>query len=318
MDVRKSGANPGVGLVLAAAVLWGTVGPAQVLASSPMTPAALGGWRLVAGGLVLAVCTVRPRRLRAFATRSMVRPLLICAFSTGLYQVAFLSSVARAGAALATVVALGIAPAATGVCARWLTGERMSAAWLAGTVAAVAGCALLLAPGNTRVDPFGLLLAVAAGSCYGLYTVFAKRTADAHPAAHLPTLSALTLLVGSVPLLPWMLGDLAPVRDGGTLALIGWLGVATTAVAYWLFTAGLSRVRATTASTLSLAEPLAAALIGVFLLDERLTGSAWAGCALILAGMIVTCLPPLPRRRPAARMPQAVEPLGRDRHEVSA
>ncbi|CAL9332182.1 putative inner membrane transporter YicL [Streptomyces sp. enrichment culture] len=315
MDVRKNGSRSGVYLVLAAAVLWGTVGPAQVLTAGPMTPAALGGWRLVAGGLVLAAFTVRPRRLRDVVPRGAVGPLLICAFSTGLYQAAFLSSVARTGAALATVIALGIAPAATGVCARWLTGERTGPVWLAGTVAAVAGCTLLLAPGTARVDPFGLLLAVAAGTCYGLYTVVAKRTADAHPGAHLPALSALTLLVGSVPLLPWMLQDTAPLRDGGTLALIAWLGVATTAVAYWLFTTGLSRVRATTAGTLSLAEPLAAALIGVLLLRERLSPSAWAGCALILTGMIIICLPPRPGRRSTAPPTEATAAPGGDRAE---
>ncbi|WP_280402139.1 hypothetical protein [Nocardia carnea] len=39
----------------------------------------------------------------------------------------------------------------------------------------------------------------------------------------------------------------APVRDGATPALIAWPALATTAAAYWLFTAGLARVRATTA-----------------------------------------------------------------------
>jgi drug/metabolite transporter, DME family len=200
------------------------------------------------------------------------------------------------------VIALGTAPAATGVCARLVAGERMGAAWMASTVAAVAGCALLLTPGSgARVDPLGLLLAVAAGTCYGLYTVFAKQLAAEGRAADLPTLSALSLLLGSLPLLPWMITDSTPLRDGATLALIAWLGLATTAAAYWLFTAGLSRVRATAAGTLSLAEPLAAALIGVLLLHEHLSPLAWAGCALILAGMITTCLPTMPRSRSSAR-----------------
>ena len=96
-------------------------------------------------------------------------------------------------------------------------------------------------------------------------------------------------------------GDGCRWRDGTTLALIAWLGLATTAAAYWLFTAGLVRVRATTAGTLSLAEPLVAALIGVLLLHEHLSPSAWAGCTLILAGMITTCLPPMPHSRSSAR-----------------
>ncbi|MFE7427547.1 DMT family transporter [Streptomyces sp. NPDC057545] len=306
MDTRKNGPAFGAGLVLAAAVLWGTVGPAQVLAASPMTPAALGGWRLAVGGLVLGALTAcRPKTLRVLAEGRDLRPLLVCAVSTGAYQAAFLSSVSRTGAALATVIALGTAPAVTGVCARLVAGEQMGAGWTAGTLAAVAGCTLLLAPGSgARVDPLGLLLAVAAGTCYGLYTVYAKQLAATNRTADLPTLSALTLLLGSLPLLPWMISDTTPLHDGPTLALIAWLGLATTAAAYWLFTTGLIRIRATTAGTLSLAEPLAAALIGVFLLHEHLPPLAWAGCALILAGMITTCLPTMPRGRSSARATQ--------------
>ncbi|MFF7331773.1 DMT family transporter [Streptomyces sp. NPDC090306] len=292
METRTNGSLSGAGLVLGAAVLWGTVGPAQVLASSPMAPAALGGWRLLVGGLVLGVFTVRRTTLRSLGKGSVVRPLLVCAVSTGVYQAALMSSVARTGAALATVVALGVAPAAIGLCARWVTGERMTAVWTVGTVAAVIGCALLLTPTSAGVDALGLLLAVAAGACYGLYTVFAKKLAGAVPAAQLPAFSALSLLAGAVPLAPWMISSASPVRQGSTLALTLWLGVTTTAVAYWLFTTGLTRVRATTAGTLSLAEPLAAALIGVLLLHERLSAVAWTGGALILAGMIVMCLPP--------------------------
>jgi DME family drug/metabolite transporter len=302
MEKRTADSAFGAGPVLAAALLWGTVGPAQVLASSPMTPTALGGRRLLTGGLVLAVLTVRPGTVRALASRRVLGALLLCALTTGLFQAAFLSSVARTGAALATVIALGTAPAAIGVCARWLTGERMSRAWVISTVTAVCGCALLLGPGGSRVDPAGLLLGVAAGSCYGLYTVFAQRmaadTSDVEP----PALSALSLLLGSLLLLPWTTDGISPVHDGATVALVAWLGLVTTTAAYWLFTAGISRVRATTAGTLSLAEPLAAALIGVLLLHEHLSLTAWTGCALILAGMVTACLLPPRRGRSAARM----------------
>jgi DME family drug/metabolite transporter len=302
METRTGNPAFGAGLVLAAAVLWGTVGPAQVLASSPMAPTALGGWRLLAGGLVLAVLTVRPRTVRALASRTVLCSLLLCAFTTGLFQAVFLSSVARTGAALATVIALGTAPAAIGVCARRITGERMSPAWVISTVTAVCGCALLLGPGSARVDPVGLLLGVAAGTCYGLYTVFAKQMAADTSSVELPALSALSLLLGSLFLLPWMINGASPVHDSTTIALVTWLGLATTTAAYWLFTAGISRVRATTAGTLSLAEPLAAALIGVLFLHEHLSLPAWAGCALILAGMVATCLLPLSRGQSSAQV----------------
>ena len=300
MDERNDG--PGLGAVpfLAAAVLWGTVGPAQVLAAGPIGPAALGGWRLLGGGVVLGAFTLtRRERLRTLASRSMVRPALVCALCTGLYQVMFMSAVARTGAALATVIALGSVPAATGVCARRLNGERLGLAWLVSTAAAVAGCALLLAPGGgTRVDALGLFLAVITGVCYALYTVYARRVADAEPDVDLPALSALCLLAGSLMFVPWMVGDAAALRHGGTLALIAWLCVAATAVPYWLYSVGLPRLRgASAAGTLSLAEPLSAALLGVLLLHERISAPTWSGCGLILGGMLVTLCMPAPRAR---------------------
>ena len=47
----------GAPLVTAAAALWGTIGPAQVLAASAVGPAALAGWRQLVGCLALGVAT---------------------------------------------------------------------------------------------------------------------------------------------------------------------------------------------------------------------------------------------------------------------
>src|SRR5687768_7798195 len=97
----------GVALVLTAAGLWGTVGPAQVMAGSAASPLALGAVRLLLGGLVLSALVPLLHRGRySFAVlwrRPTVVWLLAAAVSTAAYQAAFLSSVARTGAALATV-----------------------------------------------------------------------------------------------------------------------------------------------------------------------------------------------------------------------
>jgi drug/metabolite transporter (DMT)-like permease len=53
MEQRNDGS--GILLVLLAGILWATVGPAQVLAGTDVTPAALGGARILSGGLVLAL-----------------------------------------------------------------------------------------------------------------------------------------------------------------------------------------------------------------------------------------------------------------------
>ncbi|MFH8805104.1 DMT family transporter [Streptomyces sp. NPDC017936] len=298
MRRQKQGFSSGAGLILGAALLWGTVGPAQALAGASMGPAALGGWRLLVGGAVLAApaCRRLPALLPALR-HGLARPLLICATATGIYQAVFLYSTARTGAALATVVALGTAPVATGLIARAVCGERLTRTWLVSTASAVIGCVLLMAPTGTGVDALGLLAATVSGVCYGLYTVYAKRLATDHPDVHLPMVSALSLLLGAVPLVPWMAADTAALGQPATLSLIAWLGLATTALPYGLFSAGITSTSAASVGTLSLAEPLTASFLGVFVLHERLTATAALGSLLMLGGLAAACLP-APRTRP--------------------
>jgi DME family drug/metabolite transporter len=71
------------------------------------------------------------------------------------------------------------------------------------------------------------------------------------------------------------------------VALIGGVDVATLALAYAPFAHGVSTLGSPTAVTISLLEPLTAALLGVFVLSEHLTGAMAAGCALILAGLVL-------------------------------
>lgn len=308
MVMQKYSFSGGAGLILGAALLWGTVGPAQALAGSPLSPAALGGWRLLVGGAVLGAVTHRRLLTLLPALRQGVaRPLLVCAAATALFQAAFLYSAARTGAALATVVALGAAPVATGLIARSVNGESLTRTWSISTAAAVSGCALLLAPTGAGVDVLGLLAALVSGVCYGLYTVSAKKLTTDHPDAPLPGVSALSLLLGAVPLTPWMVTDSAALGQPAALGLIAWLGLATTALAYWLFSAGIPATSAAAVGTLSLAEPLAASFLGVFVLHERLTTTAVLGSLLILGGLAAACLP-APRTRPATTEPGTPAP----------
>jgi drug/metabolite transporter, DME family len=104
--------------VLLAAALWGTVGPAQVLAGSAADPGALGVGRLLAGGAVLALLGLRTGGWAALLRPGVRGWVGLAAIATGVYQVAFAHAVHELGAALGTAIALGVAPVATGLCAR--------------------------------------------------------------------------------------------------------------------------------------------------------------------------------------------------------
>jgi DME family drug/metabolite transporter len=78
------------------------------------------------------------------------------------------------------------------------------------------------------------------------------------------------------------------VATGRGLAVATYLAVLTTALAYLLYARGLRTTAVTTATTLGLAEPAIAAVLGLAVLSEHLTITGLAG----LWG---------PRRRPGHR-----------------
>ncbi|HEY8492631.1 MAG TPA: DMT family transporter, partial [Myxococcota bacterium] len=161
---------------------------------------------------------------------------------------------------------------------------------------ACAGVALLaLAGADASISAPGVLLALVAGASYAGYTLAAKRMlVDGHAPA---TVMAGAFGLGAVLLVPVLaatgVGWLAE-PEGAALALF--LGVVPTAAAYLLFARGLRRLSASETATLTLAEPLTAATLGVIVLSERMSAPAALGAALILGGLLALAAP---SRKPA-------------------
>jgi DME family drug/metabolite transporter len=94
--------------------------------------------------------------------------------------------------------------------------------------------------------------------------------------------------------------------EGAALAL--YLGAIPTALAYVLFARGLNRIGAGETATLTLAEPITAAALGVIALGERPSAAAAAGAALVLSGLAVLTLWPARPAGVAAAPPTAARP----------
>jgi DME family drug/metabolite transporter len=202
-----------------------------------------------------------------------------------MYQLAFFAGVSRTGVAVGTVVAIGSGPVFTGIGGRLVLGEPMTARWWTATTLAVAGAAMIaLGGGDARVDPLGIVLTLVAGLAYAGYTLASKQllVAGAPPDATMAAAFAL----GAALLLPVFAmrptGWLASPRG---LAVAVFLGLFPTAAAYRLFARGLQHMSGAHATTLVLAEPATALVLGALVLDERPGAVALAGMALVLAGV---------------------------------
>ncbi len=295
----SSSATPllaGPGLVLLAAMLWGTTGTAQAFAPAGFDSTVIGALRLALGGgalLLLALARGQLGSLRGWP----LWPTLGAALFTACYQLCFFAAVAKTGVAVGTIVGIGSSPIAAGVLAFLLRGERPGRLWMLATALAVVGCSLLsLSGAKVAVDPLGVALAVGAGAAYAAYTLVIKGLLDGRSP---DAVIAIVFCLGALLLAPLMLGrDFAWLAQPRGVAVILHLGLVTAGLAYWLFARGLVAVPVSTAVTLSLAEPLTAGLLGVVVLGEVLTPKAFVGIGLIFAGLLLLTLGgrALPRR----------------------
>ncbi|RFS85403.1 EamA family transporter [Actinomadura spongiicola] len=292
--------------ILFAASLWGTTGTVRTFAdgSSAFSVAAV---RVIVGGLVLFALAAASRRgaglRRLFRDRRNAPLVGVGAVTIAAYQTAFFVSAGRAGVAVATIVTIGSAPAFTGAVGLVTRRAAPGGRWALATTGAVAGCALLVGGGrDAGTDPAGIALALLSGLSYAVYATVASvlitRGEDDR------AVTGALFGAAAVPLVPILLtqpaGWVATV-PGALIAL--YLGVVTTGGGYLLFARGLRTTPATTATTLTLAEPAVAAVLGIALLDERLGPVALGGLGLLAVSLVVLVAPV--RRRNAAERAQA-------------
>jgi DME family drug/metabolite transporter len=271
--------------VVGAATLWGTNGTAQALGPDGASSVAVGATRNVVGALVLVAIAASRGRLLGGAKDLERRPLLLAAAATAAYQLCFFGGVRLAGVAIGTVVGVGSGPVWGGLVG-WLgRGERPGRRWVVATALALAGATLLATTTSDGepVDPLGIALALGAGLTYALFALWSKGLTDRHDPDLVMT---WVFALSAVALLPLgLVAGIGPLLSGRGLAMALWLGVVSLAASYLLFGRGIAGVAVATATTLSLAEPLTAATLGIVALDEDLTGAAVAGMALVFAGL---------------------------------
>jgi DME family drug/metabolite transporter len=293
--------------VVAAAILFGTTGTSQALGPAGTTPLAVGAVRLAIGGTALAVVGLllgaRARRRTPSPPRPSLRALglmVVTGICLAAYQPLFFLGTERNGVAVGTVVALGSAPVLAGVIEWFLTRRAPSRPWMLATALALGGVALLTfgGPGGASgADPAGFAGSLGAGAAFAVFANAQRRLMDVgwDPFTVAGAMGGFSA-IASAAALPFV--DLSWLGTSQGLVMALWLGLATITVAYALFTWGLGRLTAATAATLTLAEPLTAAVLGLAVLGEQLAPPAIAGLAVLGAGLVLLAAGSRARRDP--------------------
>jgi len=287
-----------VAAVVAAAALFGTTGTAVQRGPAGATSLGVGAARLLLGGATLAVIarTCRPRGGRAW--RPHVASALLGGLMVAVYQLAFFHATRHAGVALGTVCTIASGPVFAGAIA-WVRSRHVpSRAWVVGTIGCIVGVALLGVAGRSRsdVELIGIATALLSGFGYAAYASVAKHQMERGLDAA-ASMASLFLLGGLITAPLLALEPMAWLRTGRGVVMILHLGVVTVGLAYTLYGRGLRVLPTPTVVTLTLVEPISAALLSVAVLDEPIRALGWVGIGIVLAGLVVAA------RAPAASAP---------------
>jgi DME family drug/metabolite transporter len=274
-------------VVLFAGVLCGTTGTALTRLSPEAPALGAGAMRLLIGGATLAAIaratTRRPAQLAGHGGW-----LAVGAVAVALYQICFFTGTTRTGVALATVIALGSAPMFSGLINATIVRRPPTARWAAGTTLAVAGIALIArSQPSARTDLGGIVAALGAGLGWATYAMIGQQRI--RNGLDSTTCMAAMFVGGAVLSAPLLaVGDDAWLTTRNGVALSLYLGVVTVGVVYTCLGWGLRKLAAPTVVTLTLAEPMTAAILATVMLEQTIGITGWIGVAIVLVALLVT------------------------------
>ena len=285
----------GAWLILLAATLWGTVGvTTQALYHLTATNAlSIGFFRLALAtpALALGCFALIGRRMFRVARRDLA-VIALLGLMLALYQVCFFGAIALVEVAIATLVTLCTAPVLVALISAFLTGERPSRIVTVALSLAIAGVALVVGfqpdARQQAANPIGIALALGSALGYALVALSSRAVAGRY---HPLQINTIAFAAGALALLPAALltGFVVTYPPMGW-ALLLYLGLIPSALAYGLFLTGMRSTPATVASVLTLVEPLTATILAVVLFGERLGALGLLGGALLLGAILVLAL----------------------------
>ncbi|CAL9325539.1 DMT family transporter [Streptomyces sp. SudanB182_2057] len=294
---RASGSErfvSGVLPILLAGLLWGSTGTAASFAPAGASALSVGAANMGIGGLVLLVVAGRSVLPVLRGGARAWRTVLGGAAAVAVYPLAYYTSMHLTGIATGTVVTVGSTPAFTKLCE--VIGERAlpRARWVGASAVSTAGVALVVAgqrhpadgPHGAGETAVGVALGLLAGAAYAVYSYSAGRLIRRGAASR--SVMGLMFGLGGLMLVPVLVvtgGPLLSTRSG--LLVAGYLALVPMALAYLLFGRGLGHVTASTAATLILVEPVAAAVLSVVVAGEHLDPLGWAGIVLVGVGLLI-------------------------------
>ena len=288
-NMLPNASNYGFIAVLLAAFLWGTTGTVATFAPN-LSPLAIGAAAMGGGGLLQALLARKSIKKNLIHINSNLVILIVGVISVFIYPLAFYSSMHLAGITIGTVVSIGTAPLFTALLERFFDQKKLSMLWFISFVLGITGVIFLSigeSPSSVTSEKIannrqilGIILGTVAGLTYASYSWAAKKLID----RGIDAKASMGLIFGfaSLLLLPTLfLTGSNLFQQNINIYVVGYMMLIPMFLGYILFGYGLKTVPASKAITLTLFEPLVAAILAIALVGEKLAPIGWVGMIFI-------------------------------------
>ena len=278
-------AGRSVGLSLLGNGLAGTAGTVAAIYAINTPSPVIGFVRLFIGAITLLILAPFLGGKLSQLPRLITRPgVWIMGASSASYQVFFFASVDRTGVATAALITVGCIPVSAGIDGWIFLRERPSKIWYISTAIAISGLVVASLGELQTNDATGIIFAVIAGSGIGAYINAAK--IEVRAGGHSTQLPGMAFLLGSIGLFFVVRSDLLQMEwTTQTILLAIYLGAVTMGIANGIQIVGLRGISPGVASTMMLADPVTAAILGVVVLGEEVTLNGTVGLILVVIGL---------------------------------
>jgi DME family drug/metabolite transporter len=270
--------------IIAAAALWGVLGPFSRLAfAEGVQPMEVAFWRAVLAWGFFGLHAAVTRSVR-MAPRDLPMVIVFAITGVTLFYGSYQMAIRSGGAALASVL-LYTAPAWVSLIARFTYRELFTPAKSIALVLTITGVVCVSRGGGTvRIGWEALLFGLTAGFCYSLYYIFGKHFSTRYSS---PNLFLYLLPIGAITLLPWVKFSAKSPAAWGALITIALL---CTYGAYFCYYIGVRCLEASRASIAATLEPVVAAVVAFFWWGEAFGVTGYIGSALIIAAVLLMVL----------------------------
>lgn len=277
-------------LVLMAATLWASIGVFYkfLINDFGLTPLAAAALRGCVGGVILLLGLLVMRADLRVPRSQWPGFLAYGVFGVAVFFITYVNAINLTGVAVAAVLMYTSPAWVAAISWRWM-GENLGRRGVAALGLALLGAALVARiynPALLRLNWLGVLLGLAAGLTYGLYSVFNKVLVK-HSRPWI--VQVYGLLIGGAILL--VIVPKAQLSAGwtspGAIALIIGMGIIPTLLASLAFAFGVQWVPVSVAAIVATFEPVVATFFGYVFFAERLEPLQWLGTACIVGAVLL-------------------------------